>query len=69
MTEQAIEMEKRMDMDTTCPLCRKPLATEEYQAAIKELEKKVQQSYTEQDKTKTLEFERQLKELKTQQEK
>jgi len=40
MTEQAIEMENTMDMDTTCPLCRKPLATKEYQAAIKELEKK-----------------------------
>ncbi len=69
MTEQGIEIENLMDIqDTTCPLCRKPLASDEYHNAIKELEKKVQQSYSEQDKTKTEKFEHQLKELKEQHE-
>jgi len=54
--------------DSKCPLCRKELASNEYHAALKELENKVQQSYKEQNKTLTEQYEKQIEHLKEQHE-
>jgi len=54
--------------NSKCPLCQKQLASHEYLAAIKELEKKVQESYDEKNNHLVKEYEKQIAELKEHQE-
>ena len=49
-----------------CPLCRKQLATKEYNYAIKEMDLRLQKNYDEKHKESLREFENQIKELKQQ---
>lgn len=57
-----------LEPTTKCPLCNRPLASEEYLKAKKELENKIQSEYDVKNKEKDSEFRRQLKELKDQHE-
>jgi len=61
-------MTQELLTDSKCPLCRKELASDEYHAALKELENKVQQNYDQQNKVLTEEYEKQIKHLKEQHE-
>lgn len=57
------------DLDNMqCPLCRKPLATKEYDYAIKEMDLRLQKNYDEKHKDSLKEFEKEIKELKQQHE-
>ena len=51
-----------------CPFCKKPLATNEYNHAQKEMKIKLKENYDEQHMNSTREFEKQVKELKKQHE-